>query len=192
MKKFIAILSILLVFASCDQSKIAYVNVDEILKEYEGSKKAEAEMKAQSDRMRAELDQLYGQFQQKVQAFQQNTSLSATAKKEKEQELMMEQQQLQQRQQMAQQQMQTEGQQKIEKINEDIESFLTEYAENKGFSFILGTSDQTKTVMYSKDGLDITEEIIDALNVNYGGDDTKEKIGDAAVETTEQKTDSVN
>lgn len=191
MKKFIAILSILFVFASCDQAKIAYVDVDEILQEYEGSKKAEAEMKAQSDRMGAELDQLYGQFQQKVQEFQQNTSISATAKKNMEQELMREQQQLQQRQQMAQQQMQAEGQQKIEKINEEIEDFLSEYAENKGFSVILGTSAQTKTVMYSKEGLDITEEVIDALNVNYGTEADSTEPAEITEESTEVKADSV-
>lgn len=176
MKKLITVFSIILLFASCNQVKIAYVDVEEILKEYEGSKKAEEEMKAQSEKIATELDQLAFNFQQKVQEYQQNTNaLSANAKKQKEQELMQEQQQIQQRQQMAQQLIQTEGQKRIDIINEDIESFLTDYAKQNGLTYILGTSKQTKSVMYGDKDLDITEEVIDALNDDYKSKSKEEK-----------------
>lgn len=176
MKKLITVLSIILLFTSCNQVKIAHVDVEEILKEYKGSKKAEEEMKVQSEKMSAELDQLANNFQQKVQEYQKNSkSLSENTKKQKEQELMQEQQQIQQRQQMAQQLVQAEGQKKIDIINEDIESFLTDYAKQKGLTYILGTSQQTKSVMYGEKSLDITEEVISALNDNYKPDNTEEK-----------------
>jgi len=161
---------------SCNQVKIAYVDVEEILKEYDGSKKAEEEMKVQSEKIAAELDQLAFNFQQKVQEYQKKTNtLSVNAKKEKEQELMQEQQQIQQRQQMAQQLVQTEGQKKIDIINEDIESFLKDYAKQKGLTYILGTSKQTKSVMYGDKTLDITDDVIDALNDDYKSNSTEEK-----------------
>jgi outer membrane protein len=171
MKKLLIVFSILFLFASCSQNKIAYVDVEEVLKEYEGSKQAEAEMKAQSDKMAIELEELALPFQQKVQEYQQNSdNLSESEKKVIEQELMQEQQIIQRRQQMAQQQVQEEGQKKVDIINDEIESFLDEYAQTNGYSFILGTSDQTKTVLYGDKTLNITDDIIEGLNEGYNPD----------------------
>jgi outer membrane protein len=168
MKKLLAVFTILFLLASCSQVKIAHVDVEEILKEYKGSKKAEEEMKAQSDKMANELDQLALPFQQKFQEYQQNSnSMSDSSRKEKELELRQEQQVIQQRQQIAQQQIQAEGQKKIEKINEEIESFLSDYAKTNGFTYILGTSSQTKSVLYGEESLNITDVIIEGLNESY-------------------------
>ena len=157
-----------LALASCTQAKIAYVDVEQVLQEYEGSKKAEAELKVQSEQIAYELDQLALPFQQKVQEYQQKSqSMSASARQEREQELMREQQMLQQRQQMAQQQVQAESQNKMDEINEDIESFLKSYAKSKGYSYILGTSMQTRTVLYGEESLDITDDVIEALNADF-------------------------
>lgn len=156
---------------SCTQVKIAYVDVEEILKEYKGSKKAEEEMKAQSESMANELDQLAIPFQQKVQEYQQNSkNMSTSARQEKEQELMQEQQMIQQRQQMAQQQVQSEGQRRIDQINEEIEDFLEGYAKSNGYTYILGTSEQTKSVLYGEESLNITDKVIEALNADYDKD----------------------
>ena len=175
MKKFVTGLTLVLALASCTQTKIAYVDVEEVLKEYEGSKKAEEELNAQSEQMSIELDQLAMPFQQKVQEYQQNSqSMSASARQEKEQELMREQQMLQQRQQMAQQQVQAESQKKMDEINEEIESFLESYAKSKGYSYILGTSMQTRSVLYGEESLDITDDVIEALNADFGTADTEE------------------
>ena len=65
MKKLVGALALVFVLASCTQVKIAHVDVEEILKEYKGSKKAEEEMKAQSEQMANELDQLAIPFQQR-------------------------------------------------------------------------------------------------------------------------------
>ncbi len=47
MKKLVGALVLVFALTSCTQVKIAHADVEEILKEYEGSKKAEEEMKAQ-------------------------------------------------------------------------------------------------------------------------------------------------
>ena len=175
MKKIAVVFSLMMILASCTQVKIAYVDIEEIMKEYEGSKKAEEEMKAQSEEMSRQLDQLAMPFQQKVQEYQQNQeNLSASAKQEKERELMQEQQMIQQQQQMAQQQVQAEGQKKMEKINSDIESYLSIYAKSKGFTYILGSSNQTKSILYGEESLDITDEVISSLNENYISEEPEE------------------
>lgn len=190
MKNLMGIITLVFLMASCTQVKIAHVDVEEVLKEYEGSKKAEEEMKAQSEKMASELDQLAIPFQQKVQEYQKNSqNLSATDRQKKEQELMQEQQLIQQRQQMAQQQVQAEGQKKIEKINEDIDDFLESYAKSKGFTYILGTSEQTKSVLYGEESLNITDEVIKALNENYSEvSSTSDASGDSSEAATEEPT----
>ncbi len=97
---------------------------------------------------------------------------------------MQEQQMIQQRQQIAQQQVQAEGQKMIDKINEDIETFLEGYAKAKGYTYILGTSEQTKSVLYGQEKLNITAEVIEALNSDY---DSKEPATTAAEAETESK-----
>ena len=190
MKKIVGALALIFALASCTQVKIAHVDVEEILKEYKGSKKAEEEMKAQSEQMANELDQLAIPFQQKVQEYQQNSqNLSASARQEKEQELMQEQQMIQQRQQIAQQQVQAEGQKRIDKINEDIESFLEGYAKSKGYTYILGSSEQTKSVLYGEESLNITAQVIEALNADY---DSKEPGTTSETQTDSQEPTPVN
>ncbi len=155
-------------FTSCTGEKVAFVDVEEIYKEYDRAKDAEQEMTVQSQKMSNEIEVLKMAFQQKVQEYQStSSSLSDTDKQQKEQELMREQQEIQQSQQMARQMMQEESKSKMDKIDEDIENFISDYAESKGFTIVLGTSSQAKTVLYADDSKDITGEIIESLNDEY-------------------------
>jgi len=157
---------------SCNQTKIAYVNIDEVLKEYEGSINAEKSMREKSDQIMAGLEPMMREFQAKVQEFQKDASkLSAKAKAEKEQQLMQEQQILQQRQQMAQQQVQQEGQQIYLDIDKKIDSLIAAYAKSNGYSFILGTSPSTKSIVYGEETMNITDEVIETLNNSYSSNE---------------------
>jgi outer membrane protein len=172
MKNLLLVFSVLILLVSCTQTKIAYVDIAEVMQEYKGSKQAEEEMKAKSEKMAQEIDQLAQPFQLKVQEYQNNSkNLSQTEKAAKEQELMQEQQVIQRRQQLAQQQVQEEGQIKMNKINEEIDTFVAEYAKSNGYNFIFGTSEQTKSILYGDESLNITDKIIEALNNDYSPSD---------------------
>ncbi len=97
---------------------------------------------------------------------------------------------IQQRQQMAQQQVQAEGQKKIDQINEDIEDFLASYGKSNGYTYILGTSATTKSVLYGDESLDITDQVLDALNADYDSkataSETKTETKTEAEATTEE------
>ena len=165
----------ILLLSSCTQEKIAYVDVEEIYKEYNKAKEAEQEMSMQSQKMSMEIEELRASFQQKVQEYQSSSSaLSDKDKQQKEQELMREQQEIQQRQQMARQLMQEESKNKMDKIDEDIESFISEYANSNGFTLVLGTSSQTKSVLYADNSKDITGEIIESLNDDFEPEESTE------------------
>jgi len=184
-EKLVMAVSILFLLASCNQVKVAYVDVDEILKEYKGAKEAEKEIQAESIKLSAEIEQLTNRFQQKVQEFQKYSNTMSAAEKQKlEQELMMEQQQIQMSQQMVQQQMQALSLAKIEELNKDIELFLEGYAKSNGYSYILGTSQQTKAVMYGDASLNVTDEVLESLNSNY-------KTEEITEETTEMHDEEI-
>jgi outer membrane protein len=172
-------MSMVFLFTSCTQEKVAYVDVEEIYKEYNKAKEAEQEMTIQSQKMSNELEELRMVFQQKVQEYQNaSSSLSDTEKQQKEQELMREQQEIQQRQQMARQLMQEESKGKMDKIDEDIDRLISKYAESKGFTLVLGTSSQTKSVLYGDSSKNITDQIIESLNAEYEPEEIKEEVSE--------------
>ena len=53
MKNLLLVISMVLLLASCTSEKVAYVEMDEIYKEYDKAKEAEAEMTAKSQQMLA-------------------------------------------------------------------------------------------------------------------------------------------
>lgn len=186
MKRIIVAAGLVLMLTSCNQTKIGYVNIDEVLKEYGGSKDIEKSMKEKSDKIMGELEPMAKEFQAKVQEFQKNSSkLSAKAKAEQQQKLMQEQQILQQRQQMAQQSVQQEGQQMYMDMDKKVDSLIAVYAKAKGYSFVLGTSPQTKAVIYGNDATNLTDQVIESLNKSYGSDDTTPAVEEKAEKKSE-------
>lgn len=165
MKKLIAVFAFLIILTSCNETKIAYVDLEDILKEYKGSKEAEEEMRKKSEQISLEFEQLSSQFQLKVQEYQESmTKLSVADRTQKEQELMREQQMIQQRQQMSQQQFQQDGNKRIGVINEEIATYIEGYAKRNNFSFVLSTTNQTRNILYGDEKFDITDIIIENLN----------------------------
>lgn len=156
-------------FSSCtEQTKIAYVDVEEIMKEYKGTKEAEAAMKVKSEKLQKELDSLIGGWQNKARIYQEKSkSLSAKVRAEREQILMQEQQQINQRQQAVQQQVQSEGQKSLETLSKEINAFVKKYAKEKGYNFVLGTTASNGAVMYGEEKADVTDDVLVQLNKSY-------------------------
>ena len=182
MKKLGVTLLLAVLLISCTQTKIAYVDVEEILKEYKGTKDAEKEMNKKSAEIGKELDEQAKVYQAKVTDYYAKADKMTTkARQQEEQNLMQQQELLKQSQQQAQMNVQKDGQDKMTEINENIEDFVADYAKNNGYTYILGTSSQTKTVLYGDSKSDITDNILEALNDAYKKNDS----GDKEEETTE-------
>ncbi|WP_298285256.1 OmpH family outer membrane protein [uncultured Lutibacter sp.] len=166
MKKLLLV-AFAIVLTSCNQTKIAYINVEDLMKDYEGTKALEETLKAKQDAMAKELDSLSVPFQTKVQEYYQNAQkMSAQKRAQTEQGLQQEQQMLQLKQQQASQTLQQENQELSEAITKKVDSFVTEYAKLKGFNLVLGTSGNG-TVMYGDETLNITNEILVILNEDF-------------------------
>ncbi len=79
---------------------------------------------------------------------------------------------------MARQLIQEESKNKMEKIDEDIKSYISKYAKSKSFTLVLGTSSQTKSVLYADSSKDITVEIIESLNDEYESEEKTEEVAE--------------
>jgi len=168
MRKLFTSAVLLLFLSACTQTKMAYLDIQEIMKEYKGTKEAEAEMKISSDKLKAQFDTLVNSWQTKGMNYEKNRDkMSAKVRAENEQALAQEQQMLTQRQQEIQQQVQMEGQESLKILSDEINEFVKNYAKSKGLSLVLGTSGVNGTVVYGDSALDITDDVLVQLNKEF-------------------------
>lgn len=163
MKKVLLIIAVFSI-AACNQSKIAYIDVAELMEGYEATIALEAELLAKQEAKAKELDSISAPFQLKVQEYYQNANnMSESKRTETEQALQQEQQLLQMQQQQAANELQQEQQEKSEVISKRVDSVVAAYAKKNGIQLILGTQGNG-TVIYGEDALNITDEMIAVLN----------------------------
>jgi outer membrane protein len=166
MKKLL-IIAFAVVLASCNQTKVAYVDVEVLMKDYEGTKALESKMKEKQEAKAKELDSLTAPFQAKVQNYYKSAqSMSPQKRAEAEGALQQEQQFIQAQQQQASQELQTETQESYEAITKVVDSLVGSYAKSNGFNIIFGTSGKG-TVMYGDENLDVTKQVLEMLNKEY-------------------------
>ena len=169
MKKIILSAVALIALASCTQpEKTGFVNNSELINEYQGKKDIEDKFKLRDEASKKKSDSLGQAYQMEVAVLQQKLS------KMSEQQQQSAAQPFQQKWQMIEQQMKTEQQQFQTQFQTEIDSsivevvdFVKEYAETNGYSYVFGTSDASRSVMYGKEANDLTDEVLEALNASY-------------------------
>ena len=167
MKKIFFIAAIAGFMVSCNEEKTAYVDTTKLVQEYKEMKDVEEEFNMKSDAVRKELDSVARIFQEEVQQYQSEmNSLSQAQRQEKEQELMQKQQQIQQQQQTRGGELREQSDAVIDSIVDKVKDYVEVYGEENGYTYIFG-SNESASIMYAKDGLDITEEILEKLNEKY-------------------------
>lgn len=168
-RRFIGIAAIAILMVSCNEQKTAYVDTTKLIKEYKQMKDVEAQFTSKSDSLRKELDSVGRAFQAEVQEYQQGmNSMSQSERQQKEQELMRKQQMLQQRQQMQSNRLREESAAVMDSMVNKVKDYVKEYGENNGYTYIFG-SNESGNIMYGEEELDITDEILEKLNEDYGG-----------------------
>lgn len=167
MKKLFLIAAFAGMFVSCNQEKTAYVDTTKLVQEYREMKDVEEEFNTRSEQVRGELDSVARAFQSEVQEYQEEMeSMSQAQRQEREQQLMQKQQQLQQQQQAVGEELRNESDAVIDSIVDKVKVYVEEYGEENGYTYIFG-SNETSNIMYAKDGLDLTDEILEELNAKY-------------------------
>jgi outer membrane protein len=166
MKKLVLI-AFAIMLASCNQTKIGYVNVENLMKDYKATKVLETQLKTKQEKISRQLDSLQTPFKVKVQNYYQSAQKMSASKRAKvEKELQQEQQMLQLNQQQAAKQLQDENKAESEKITKRVDSLVENFAKANGYKLILGTSGNG-TVMYGDTTLNVTKKILVMLNADF-------------------------
>lgn len=176
MKKSLLIIAVALAMFSCNKEegaaasgfKTAYVDTSKLSKEYEAFKELDDQRKVKEEEMGRELDA-------KVQAYKLDRAAAqgeAAAKgpqwvQLKAQEFQKREQEISMMQESMMKQLQEEFGTKNDSAVSKMKKFIRDYGKKKGYDYIYGSGEVTNTVMYAKDGYDITKEILKELNDNY-------------------------
>lgn len=174
--------------ASSPGDNIVFIDSSKLLDQYQGAIDIEAKYKAKSEQMGKELDVELTKFRADVAYFEQNAQSkgmqwaqqTGTALQEREQRLAYTQQAMMQ-------QLQSESGAEMDTLVKQIKDFIKEHGKTKGYDFILSTADGINTVLYAKDGKEITDELIKLLNDSYKTKQSKEDVIDIEEDSTVQK-----
>lgn len=155
---------------AASQMPIAYINTDSLLVNYELAKQKNDELMSKQESSRVEFNQKANVFQQDAVAFQRKVQNNAFASMERAQSEQQRLQKMEKDLQELDQKLSNElmmAQSKVSaELRDSITNFLNEYAKDK-YSLILSSNAMNDNVLYSAPGVDITAEVVKALNARY-------------------------
>lgn len=148
---------------------VAYINTDSLILNYDYAKKKSEELLSKEESSRAELNQKGRVFQQEVAEFQrkvQNNGFLSMERAQKEQDrLAKKEQELAELQQKLSEDLMRQQQTVNMELRDTLINFLQSWAKDK-YKLVL-SNNMGDNVLYSAPGVDVTNEVIDMLNVRY-------------------------
>ena len=155
--------------ASADGLKIAYVEVDSLMTQYEFCKEFTLTLQKKSNNARNTPNQKGQQLQNAAANFQQklqNNGFTSREQAESQQAAIQRQQQsLQELQARLENELATETQKYNEALRDSLMHFLDAYNKDKKYDLIL--TKQGDNILYAAKRFDITNDVINGLNKRY-------------------------
>ena len=152
------------------REKVAYVRSHDLIYDYEGTKEAMAKFDDKKMSWQANVDTLKQDFQRSIATYNRDyEKLSVSERRQREEMLNSQQQQLEMYSQAIDGRIREEDRKMMEAVLNQVNSFIEDYAEVEGYDIILGTT-QDGSILYGKEHLDITEQVLKELNKRYRGE----------------------
>ena len=185
MKKILLLLVAATFMTSCQkEAKTAFVETETIFKEYKGVKAQEEVFKQKQEVFQKKYEELVKQWQKEVTDFQQKLPKMPKAKAQQmDQQLYMKQQQIQQMQQQESAAISDVMQKQTDSIINKVYDFLADYGKKNGYKYIYGKN-KNGGLMYGEATADITDDVLKALDADFGG---AEKEASKEVKKEEKK-----
>lgn len=163
-KGFIALLTLVMLSSCQEQTKIGFVDNSKLINDFQKKKDIEATFQVEIDAFNKKVDSIGQSFQAQAAEMQEkDPKMVQKGSQEKYQALAQQYQRFQQQFQMEEQQIQKKSQSQIDTLIKEVKTFVKEYGEKNGYSYILG-SNEAGSVMYGDESQDLTKEILEALN----------------------------
>ncbi|WP_438961843.1 OmpH family outer membrane protein [Nonlabens sp.] len=189
MKKLIAVVTIALALASCQESqKIVYVDNAKVYEEYQEKIDIEAKIKEKQEAFKKKTDSIAMAYQIEAGPLQAKASKMSPQQQQNNAEIAA----FSQKWQMIEGQIKAEEQSMQEQLENDlkeldthVEEFIASHAKKNNYAFVLGKN-KSGGLMYGIEASDITETIIKELNASYNGKSETVKTDNTATESTEE------
>lgn len=154
---------------SLSDIKIAYINLDTLLLEYKLSVQLNEDLMLHQSRSRANLEGQIKQFERDYTNFmekvQTGSFISQASMESQQKELMEKQQRLERLDQQLSEELMLKQAEMNEQLYDTIMNFMQEFNNGK-FNLVLGNA-AGSAVLYALPEMNITREVIDALNERY-------------------------
>lgn len=150
------------------EEKIVYINSDTLSENYEYFKDIRTKLEGKVKKAQSDLQAKGQAFQREVADYQQKApSMSAADRQATEEKLARKQDELGRLDQNASASIQQDESTEFNNVYNSITEYLKKHAEEKGYTLVLTYSKSNPTVLYADSKLDITKDVIDALNKEY-------------------------
>lgn len=149
-----------LYFGFSNKSKVAYVKVQELLNKYDGMQQARKEFDAKSEQWKSRIDTLKKEVEDYVK---QNGGTFEAMPNDKKQVAVQKRDQALEYEQTLMNQAKTEEQKLTKQVLAKLDDFIKDYGKSKGYKVIFGATGDGG-ILYADEAIDITEEVIKAVN----------------------------
>ncbi|ELR69991.1 outer membrane protein (OmpH-like) [Fulvivirga imtechensis AK7] len=151
-------------------NNVAYVRSHDLIYSYEGTKEAMAKFDDKKMSWQANVDTLRRDFQRSVAVYNRDyDKLSSSERKQREEMLNNQQQQLETYSQAIDSKIREEDHEMMASVLNQVNSFIEDYAEQKGYDIIFGTT-KDGSILYGNEHLDITDQVLKEINKRYKGE----------------------
>ncbi|GGE32499.1 MULTISPECIES: OmpH family outer membrane protein [Sphingobacterium] len=148
--------------------KIAYVNSDTLSEKYQYFKDVRTKLEAKVKKAQSDLQAKGQAYQRELAEYQQKAaSMSASERQATEERLVRHQNDLGRMDQNASSSIAQEEQTEFTKVYTTITDHLKKHSEEKGYKLVLTYSKTNPAVLYADPKMDITNEVLGALNKEY-------------------------
>ncbi|MBD1420084.1 OmpH family outer membrane protein [Sphingobacterium chuzhouense] len=158
------------------EEKIVYINSDTLSEKYEYYKDVRTKLEAKVKKAQSDLQSKGQAFQREVADYQQKAgTMSASERQATEERLARKQDELGRLDQNASASIAQDESTEFTNVYNTITEYLKKHAEEKGYELVLTYSVSNPTVLYAEKKMDITAEVVEALNKEYKDKKAKEK-----------------
>ncbi|MDE6482824.1 MAG: OmpH family outer membrane protein [Rikenellaceae bacterium] len=161
--------------------KIAFVNNDTLINNYKLYKELSAKLEAKSEKIGKELDSKSRSLQSRAAQFNDKINKGLVTRAQAEEQgvkLQNEQQYLLEYRDKVLGELEEEQAVMFNNIWNNITEYLTEYNKTAGYDLILNQNSATNTILIGNPAMDITMQIVEALNKKFDEDKAAGKLDD--------------
>lgn len=150
-----------------NKKEIVYVDSMKLITNFKGAKVAKDAYEKKIAVWKANIDTLTMETNREVAKYEkEKKGMSAREQKLSEQLIGTKQQQLESYRQATAENASKEDQEITGKVFKEINDFLKQYGEKKGYEFIMAATN-VGNIVFAKKGNDITDEVLEKMNAEY-------------------------